>query len=84
VSARTGPVALKTKKRGCCEYAGCGDTHNDLRSAASLLPGVGLLVVCLDGFYDRVMAATVMRIGKPLSTISSRIKSDCSRSKISS
>jgi len=25
--------------RRCCEFAGSGDTHNDLRSAASLLSG---------------------------------------------
>ncbi|GLI35333.1 hypothetical protein DAMNIGENAA_27660 [Desulforhabdus amnigena] len=31
----------KRSERRCCEYAGIGDTHNDLRSAASLLSGDG-------------------------------------------
>ena len=30
----------RSERRGC-EYAGIGDTHNDLRSAASLLSGAG-------------------------------------------
>ena len=29
----------KCTERRCCEYAGSGDTHNDLRSTASLLSG---------------------------------------------
>ncbi|BBO77765.1 hypothetical protein DSCW_51820 [Desulfosarcina widdelii] len=51
--------------RRCCEFAGSGDTHNDLRSAASLLSGDLVF-----GFepYARTVFFTLIRKGSPCLT----------------
>ena len=66
------------------EDAGFGDTHNDLRSAASQLSGVGtVFVTCQARAQTRIPSATAMRTGSPLSITSSRMRNDRSRSKTS-